>query len=514
MIPPRRPARCLARLPRLGLGLLALGAFELASPGPRPAWGASSPGGGPAAEGPAAQAAAPRGPRAITLAAVWAGDPGALLLEAARAKERAAQAKVLSKEGAFDAKLKSKVDWEAVGYYRPFGAEVGLDAPTRWRGLRFYGGYRLGRDHPLYKYAKETALGGELLAGAALPLWRGGATDRARTDLAVAALDVELARLQVQDKRVALRYKAAKAHADWVAAAHGLRVAQRLLRLAQRQLDALARKAAMGATSKAKTLDYRLALAERRAKLEAKRGKVAKAAAALAVFLPGGVPPAPARAPMELPKPLLEPVRAQETLRDEMLRRRPDLAALDLLARQLDAEAAWAANELAPAIDVYVEGSQGLGGGDKSLTKPELRLGVALELPLQRRKARGARDAAAAKRAALTRERRWRVAALTQELSGLLASLRADEAALGHAQAAVEAAEAMRRAAQARWEAGAEDLFAVYLREKALGKAWEARIDAWRALRMDWIKLRALVAEDARAAGGLPPAATEAAGAG
>ena len=203
---------------------------------------------------------------------------------------------------------------------------------------------------------------------------------------------------------------------------------------------------------------------------------------------------------------MLEPVPAKAALREVLAARRPDLAVLALASRQLDAEGALAANELAPAVDVYVEGSQGLGGGDKSLTKPELRLGVAFALPLQRRKARGARDAVAAKRAALEGERVWRVTTLERELDGLLSSLAANRAALAQAGQALAAAEAMRRAAQARYEAGAEDLFAVYLREKALGKALNARVDAWLALRMDWLKLRARVAQDAQAARAAPGA--------
>jgi len=477
------------------LGFATLVAWGVA---PGPSRAASGDGGPPAASSGGASPS-PSPERPLTLRAVWDAAPGEVLLGAARAKARAARAKVVSKEGAFDVKLKSKVDWEAVGYYRQLGAEVGVNATTRWRGLRLYGGYRFGRDHPLYKFDKETALGGELLVGAALPLWRGGATDRARTDLAVATLDQEIARLQVAAKRVELRYKAAKAHATWLAAVQRLRVARRLLALAQRQADALTRKVELGATSEAKALDYRLALAERRAKLEAARGKVAKAAAALAVFLPGGRPPSPGRAPSKLPEAVLEPVPSKAVLREVLASRRPDLAVLALVARQLDAEGALAANELAPAVDVYLEGSQGLGGGDKSLTKPELRLGVAFELPLQRRKARGARDAVAAKRAALEGERVWRLTTLQRELDGLLASLAANRAALAQARQALTAAEAMRRAAQARYEAGAEDLFAVYLREKALGKALDARVDAWLALRMDWLKLRALVAQDARA---------------
>ncbi len=97
--------------------------------------------------------------------------------------------------GAWDVKVKGKIenyDDDATAWDR---SDVEFSLPTRLYGARIEGGYALGTgDLPSYYGEKKTSKQGELYAALSVPLLRGGWVDPERTQLAVARLEPAITR--------------------------------------------------------------------------------------------------------------------------------------------------------------------------------------------------------------------------------------------------------------------------------------------------------------------------------
>gem|GEM_PF-1272888 len=81
-----------------------------------------------------------------------------------------------------------------------------VDQPTPLWGAGLFAGYRYGQgDFPTYDGERATNAGGELRAGASLPLLRNGAADRRRTQLGRAEAEAQGQQEAVQAQRLEVR---------------------------------------------------------------------------------------------------------------------------------------------------------------------------------------------------------------------------------------------------------------------------------------------------------------------
>ena len=135
-------------------------------------------------------------------------------------------------------------------------------------------------------------------------------------------------------------------------------------------------------------------IAAREAKLIDRRRKLEQSAAKQSLFyrtLDGDpiVPDEVEPANFPVPNPTLPELESDIAL---ALASRPELAALDLLARRTGVDLAEACNDMLPSIDAQLVGSQDVGeptSKKRDKSEFELEAGLFFDVPVQRRKARG-----------------------------------------------------------------------------------------------------------------------------
>lgn len=314
-------------------------------------------------------------------------------------KVQSAEAKRRGAEGAFDTKLATKGKWQPQGKVAYGLADVGIVQDTPWWGLSARGGWRLGAgDVPVYFGDDDTAPGGEFYVGLSVPVLQGGETDRARTDIALAGLQVETAEQGRLLTAIDLRRAASAAYWEWLAACQTLAVDEALLALAEQRAGQLQRSVARGAVPDLELVDNSRAVLSRQGGVLKSAQRVAEAAQALSIFLrnEAGEPVVLDRrqAPGTMPAALPPAVDGAEQI-ELGLARRPDLQSLELAVRQSELESGWAENQQLPSLDLLLDVAQGVRPPALTTAKDtEVIVGLSLSVPLQRRKAVSLREAA------------------------------------------------------------------------------------------------------------------------
>ena len=420
-------------------------------------------------------------------------------LAEAEAKQREAEAKRLKASGAFDPKLKSKLDSELQGPYERTTLDASLSADTPW-GVGVEAGYRLGvGDFPTYYGAYDTLEGGELRLGLSASLLRDLGMPQARADRLVADALADAAAQGAQDKRQQLTGKAVAAYWKWVATGEKVALAAELLELARTRQSGIEARVAQGALPQLDALDNARVVLEREAELQDADRASTQAGLSLSWFVRGPdaapAPPSPedrpdtAAASAAVAGPDAPPLVARA------LAVRPDIAALDAVVRAAEVELRRSGVALLPQLDARGGVSQDRGAGDTKLAKTELDVGLSLEVPLAFRKGRGERARA---RAALDRveaERRGRRDQVTLDVQAAVVARDAALARWRLAEAGAEQAAEVARLERRAFGLGSSDVFRLTKREEALAKARKTRIEAHLEYRLAEAALRTATAD-------------------
>ena len=424
------------------------------------------------------------------------------LLQAAVADVDAAAGDLLAAEGIFDAALALKAEG-ASGYYQNGSADAAIAILTPAWGTRVEGGYRLGvGDFPTYAGGKKTNDGGEARLQLTTPVLRDGRTDARRAGIERLTIEQRQRRESVRLTRLELQRAASSSYWEWVAAGARLDVVDRLLRLALDRDEQLSRRVVVGDVATIEVTDNVRVIASRQNRVIAARRSLERASLSLAMYLRDDdgrpLPPSRDRLPdltvalsastSAAPVPSTTPAIAREAA----LAARPELRRGRLLLEQLAIDAAVADNQLLPALGITAGVSQDFGPtspptssspsvwnpSPETRAPPEFRVGLAFEMPVLLRGARGRREVVVA---ATTRAR----AALALqgdrialEVDDGLQALSAAEERLAMTAVEVEAATAVAAGEWRRFQAGDSTLLVVNLREVAVADAELAAVDA------------------------------------
>jgi outer membrane protein TolC len=318
-----------------------------------------------------------------------------------------------------------------------------------------------------------------------VPLWRDGPIDRRRASLERAELGQGVASLSVDEQKIQARRAAAHRYWVWVAAGERVRIAESLLANVLERDGALAERVTEGDLAPVERTENARVIEQRRAQLaQAERG-LEQAAIELSLFLRSnaGEPSLPPRA--RLPKGLPEPSttgQAAEPTADlaAALSKRPEPKKLALQVRQNEVEREYAGNQLAPAVDFQVSGSQDLGPAMPSrpdLRDPVVEVSVLIDVPLQARAMRGRRDAATATIGRLRHQERYAKDRVEADVKDAHSALRAAAGRYEAARREVRLAEELEQAERIRFEQGDSTLLIVYLREQQTAEAELRQID-------------------------------------
>jgi outer membrane protein TolC len=318
-----------------------------------------------------------------------------LVLAAEREREIAAGA-LMSARGAFDVKLALDGITAPRGYYQNDRLDLSLAQPLRPLGAEIKGGYRIGRgDFAEYDKDLLTNRDGELRLGARVPLLRDRAIDARRADVRRAEIGVDRAEPLVMEQRIEAGRLAVLAYWEWLAAGEKDRIAQNLVRLAETRQVALESAVEEGLIAEIVLVDNERLIAERRAlRIDTER-RLQQAAIDLSLYLRDdeGMPliPDAALLPGGFP-PLFAPEVDLQADVERAWVIRPELQRLQLEREAKSIEIAKTRNELLPGVDLAFGASQDYG---EAVDTPddkgplEVKAGLVIDLPIQRRGARG-----------------------------------------------------------------------------------------------------------------------------
>ncbi|MCS6850128.1 MAG: TolC family protein [Gemmataceae bacterium] len=411
------------------------------------------------------------------------------LLLAAEQERAIAAGKRLSAEGSFDLNLRGRGILQD-GTFPSERFDLYAEQATPWYGASFYGGYRLGLGKfPVYYGDRLTADGGEFRAGVILPVLRDGPIDRRRALLRQAQLGEPLADAVVRRFRIDFIRAATVRYWNWVAAGEQFFVADELLRIARDRQVGLEEQYKRGAIAEFVVIDNRRLIAEREGLLIAAERRLQQAAFDLSLYLRDAagnpvVPPAE-----RLPRNFLrqEPAPPDvQRLRNDVetaLRFRPELDRFQALKEQASVELRLAENQTLPALNAAVGAAQDVGRGKKAtgifaLDRTTPDASVLLEVPLQRRDARGRAQAARATVTQLLAQERYARDQIVVEVQDAISNLDRTHARLQRAREEQRVARRVAELELERFQKGQSNLLEVNLRELAAAGAQAKVIDA------------------------------------
>jgi outer membrane protein TolC len=420
-------------------------------------------------------------PLELVIASVYHAYP---LLDAAVASREIAFGDHLSAHGAYDVKLKGATENGPLGFYESYRHRFGFERAT-YGGGSIFGGYRIGRgEFPPWYLERQTNEGGEFTGGVALPLARNITIDERRAQLWRTQLDQQQAEPEIRLQRVDFVRAASYAYWDWVAAGRRYQIATSLLQLAQGRDEAIRRKVETGDSEPPVLQDNRRLIVSREAKVIEAERKLNQAAIKLSLFLRDGrgdpLVPGRDRLP-EFPVAEAPNVERREQDVQAALANRPELQALQLLRRQYEIDLDAARNELLPDLQAVVSASQDVGfpvsaRNDKS--ELELEAGLYLDVPLERRQARGKLTAVTGKLRQVSAKARMAEDKIVADVNLVYAALVAAHGQIERARESVELAEKLAVVEQRKFELGESDLLSVNLREQQFAEAQGTLVDA------------------------------------
>ena len=405
------------------------------------------------------------------------------LIQGAEEEKQAALGAVTSSLGGFDLRWKSSFERTAPGYYDRNVLDSLIEKPISAGGIDIYGGYRQGvGSFALYDGKAETMNGGEARLGVQVPVLRDRAIDARRAELAIAETGVQIASQSVELKRIGAIRKASTVYWKWAGAGQKLSIIKDLLKIAQDRDRVLGERVAHGDIAEFERKDNMRTLLQREGQLRAAERALQEAAFELSLFFRNeeGVPIVPDE--RQKPK-IISPIVKRkadslEQLETQALRIRPEIQQLDQQKEQIAITEQHAENQLMPKLDLTLEVSKDMGTVDETRDPTELRSGIKLEVPLQRRRALGKQTEAQAKIRKLEREREFLVQSIRAELQDALSALRLSQEQLKIVETELAFARELEEGERQRFAAGESTILVVNLREQATADSALRQIDS------------------------------------
>ncbi|QDT91631.1 TolC family protein [Gimesia algae] len=424
------------------------------------------------------------------------------LLEAALYSREVASGERLETLGEFDRKLKAGTENGPMGYYKTYRQHIGVIQPL-YQGGEVFAGYRVGRGsfQPWY-LERQTNEGGEFKAGFSVPLSRNRDIDARRAALWRSTFGVQAVEPDIQAQLISFVQEGAYAYWDWVAAGAKLVIADRILKLAEDRTDRIRSQVENGFLDPPELTDNLRLVAERSGKRAFAERKLQQTAVKLSLYFrdANGAPviPGPELLP---PFPELESIDAERVALDAQLalEQRPEIYAINLLQRQLDIDHSEAQNDCLPSVDLVMAASQDVGyrTSPKNDKGPfELDALLLMEVPLERRKARGKIQKVSGKISQLSAKRKLTEEKIVAEVEFAYAGLIGAYKQAQQAEQAVGYAEDLARRERRNFEEGLSDLLKVTLREQYAVESAEKAVDAKLLYFREQADYRAALAED------------------
>lgn len=395
------------------------------------------------------------------------------------------QGEFVSALGAFDLRLRGGGTSNALGFYQYNQGNLGVEQQFAAGGVKVFAGHRIGvGNFPVWYGNLQTYEGGEFITGASIPFLQNRTIDKYRSTLWKAAIDRQIAEPNILKARIEFIRAASYAYWDWIAAGQEYLVTRSLLKLAENRDDSLRRRIEAGLTKPIERTDNQRVIVQRRAKLIAAQRKLQQTAIKLSLYFrdEAGMPVlvSAERLPKDFPEAVTPEKRRVADDIAFAIARRPELRKLNLQRQKNEIEIRYARNQFLPTLDAQVYGSQDVGAPTPKKDKGDYQLaaGMALEVPLQRRYARGQIQAAEANRSQINFEQRFAQDKVITDIQSSIAAMDAAYLQVGQAKEATELARIMEEAERRNLFLGNSNILFVNLRETATVDAALLEVDA------------------------------------
>ena len=406
------------------------------------------------------------------------------LLQSALYNRNIALGQQIGASGAFDTKLKGASENGPQGFYENYRQNLGIVQPTYWGG-EVFAGYRIGRgDFQPWYLERQTNDAGEFKAGVQVPLARNRNIDARRAELWKAGYERSMAEPDIQAQLIGYVQDASYGYWDWVAAGEYHQIAKRILVLAEERTSRIDAQVKAGLVDPPELTDNLRLVAIRKAKAADTRRKMEQTAAKLSVYLRDGSGKPIVPTEEQLPG-FPDPSPVDELQLDQdiqtALSSRPELRMLDLLRQQTQIDYREATNQLQPELNAVVWGSQDIGeptSSKRDKSPYESEASVYLDVPMQRRKARGKMTELQGKLAQLSAKHRITADKISIDVQMAHAALRSAWDQVVSSQESLEHAEDLAARERTNQEKGASDLLKVALREQYAVESAEKYVDA------------------------------------
>lgn len=397
----------------------------------------------------------------------------------AMARQRQADARLLTAEGQFDLVFNAEATARPLGYYNGSTAEVSAYRPLQNNGGQVYGGYRKSiGDFASYEGKSITNELGEIKAGVLFSLLRDRVIDERRGRRELAGFDIELAELDRDLVAIGVQRRAIEAYQLWVAAGLRVKIYREIFELARERQSSIERQIVLGARPSILGTENQQNIVRRQALLVRAEQDLQLQANALSLFLRDGLGQPVVPSPDRLPPRQVDNVTPRLVDQSSAIAARPDLQALLTRIEQTGIRARLAENELKPRLDVRAEASKDFGDGSPVRRPTEGILGLRFSVPLEQRAAKGRIAEVAAEQDALSLRLRLLEDQIGVEIANLRTQVTGAEKLAGLATAEAALARKMAEAERRRFSLGASDFLVVNLREEALADATIREIDA------------------------------------
>ncbi|MEM7519278.1 MAG: TolC family protein, partial [Planctomycetota bacterium] len=299
-----------------------------------------------------------------------------------------------------------------------------------------------------------------------------------------ARLKQERAEPRVLAKRLDATRKAATTYWKWAAAGMKLRIAERVLDLAETRMAGVRRSVELGQLAPIAVTENQRLIVERQAILIDAQRVLQQAAIALSLFLRdeegNPVVPGVEQLPDSLPLPRSPDLTLVPGDLSLALQRRPELRAQEIELERMKLQMAGSENDLLPEFDVGVAASQDYGDAvsDPDDKGPfEFDAFFRFQVPLQRRKAKGKLRQVEAKANKLQREIQFQKDQILAQVQDVSLRLTQTWARLAQIQENAALALELERAELISLTAGQSDLLRVNLREQQTAKAESSLVE-------------------------------------
>nr|WP_238583746.1 TolC family protein [Legionella jamestowniensis] len=379
-----------------------------------------------------------------------------------------AQGDFLSAVGQFDPSLDINTRSQPFGGYVNNYGDGQFNIPTMYNGIKFFGGYRLGRgDWPIYYQNYLTNSGGEYRAGLSLPLLKDRRIDKERTELLSKAQLIQVKLQEVQLTKIKIYKEAINAYWRWVEAGLQLRNFEALLKLAKVRQNAISKQAERGDLPTLSVSENLQLIMQRQQLLNQSKMVFEQAAINLSLYYRGKDGKPKIALPSVIPQ-FLSRLPAQIATSLGQLQNHPLLKKLDEYTEVLKLKRNLAQNDLLPNLDAtaYTFKQEGSGGYPQLIPQAGM-VGLSFKFPLLQREAKGRIISTNSELQQVLAERKFLYEQLKIELNNLFVGIKAYERQVELLKKELDLAQRVQTGEAKKFYEGDSTLFLVNQREQA-----------------------------------------------